>query len=474
MVNSGQDSSLQIDRPPDQARYWILWAIALLALALRLAPLLRPGADWAMANVDSARYVELADGMRAGCGFARLLNGHCGPPEVFRTPGYPLLLAAITSLRLVVALQAIIGAALCLGVGYFVHRLWDLRSAVVAEVLLATDLPSIMQSSRILSDTLFQGLLTCAVILEIAVIARGLWDRRALATVVAASALLAFAILVRPVGLLLPIIAPLALIFLPAIDWRTRSAAMLLVFAIPALATAGWAARNARRTGVWTFSTIAAVNLYYFRAGGVVWYRGHQDFSAVMDALARRLGYPNANDYPDTPASLAPRMTSDAIHILLNDPAGTVSMTARSFFWLAVVPDRGGLNELLGTNAGATSYLAATGEIGARLKQLVHSPLLTVLVLLQLILTAFTWIGAALAVIRLRGRPRREIAVVLIPLGVALVMILLASGAEAYARYRMPAIPLLAIVAGVGWSGASLQIGGNSAALRARLSISNG
>ena len=459
MVHFGQGFSPSIDRPPGKVCPWIFLLIALVALALRLAPLLRRGSDWAMANVDSARYTELADGIRAGCGFAPLLNGRCGRPEVLRTPGYSLLLAAIPSLRLVVAVQAIIGAALCLAIGCFVHRLWDMHAALIAEAILAIDLPSIVQGSRILSDTLFQGLIASAILLQIAVIARGLWDRRAIAMVSTASGLLAFAILVRPVGILLPIIAPLPLIFLAAFDWRKRATAMLLMFAIPALTTVGWAARNAERTGVWTVTTDAALDLYYFKAGGVVWYRSHQDFSDVMDALARRLGYPNANDYPDTPATLEPRMTSDAIHILLDDPVATILMTTRSFLWLIVVPDRGGLNELLGTQAGATSYLAATSEIGARFKQLFQSPLLTVLVLFQLILTALTWVGAAFAVIRLRGRPPREIAVVLIPFGVALAMILLASGAEAYARYRMPALPLIAIVAGAGWSGAPVRMG---------------
>src|ERR1700752_2234621 len=98
-------SSLSADRNARGHR--ILCSLALVALALRLAPLLRPGSEWAMANVDSPRYVELAEGIRAGCGFARLIDGRCGPPEVLRTPGYPLMLAVVPSLRAVVAMQAL-------------------------------------------------------------------------------------------------------------------------------------------------------------------------------------------------------------------------------------------------------------------------------------------------------------------------------------------------------------------------------
>jgi hypothetical protein len=38
---------------------------------------------------------------------------------------------------------------------------------------------------------------------------------------------------------------------------------------------------------------------------------------------------------------------------------------------------------------------------------------------------------------------------------IALVMLFLAAGPEAIARYRAPAMPFLAMVAGVGWSRAS-------------------
>jgi len=437
---------------------WILWALALLALALRLAPLMRPGSAWAMANVDSPRYVELAQGLRAGCGFARLVDGHCAGAEVLRTPGYPLLLAAIPSPRMVVAVQALIGAALCLIVGYFVTVWWDLRAAAIAEAILALDLSSIVEGSRILSDVLFQALLACAVIIQLCVIARRRSDARALAAIFAAAALLTLAIIVRPVGLLLPILAPLPVLMLPAMGRRRMAAVALLAFALPALTCAGWAARNAARTGVWTLSTAAAIHLYYYEAGGLIWYRGHKDFPAVTDDLARRLGLPDARDYLVTPAALEPRMIGDAERILLHDPAGAVEMTLRSFLWLAVVPDRGSLNELLGTHAGATAYLAATGQLSTRIHQLLHSPLLTVLVTFQLALTAITWIGVAFALAAVRRKSAREVAVVLLPLGVALMMIALASGVDAYARYRMPAVPLLAILAGIGWSGAALRV----------------
>jgi len=214
----------------------------------------------------------------------------------------------------------------------------------------------------------------------------------------------------------------------------------------------GWMERNALRAGDRTLSTDVALDIYYFKAGGVMWYRSQQDFPAVMDDLARRLGLRDAHDYPDTPAALEPRMMADGLRILVHDPVGTIVMTLRSLVWLAVVPDRANLNELLGTNAGATSYLAATGKLRERIRQVLHSPLLTALVIFQILLSIFVWIGTGLALGGIRDKSKREAALVLIPFGIALAMIAMASGAEAIARYRMPAIPLLAMLAGIGWA----------------------
>ena len=438
---------------------WPLWAMGVAAFALRLAPMLRHSLGWAMGNSDSRRYVELAEGMRAGCGFAPLVDGRCGLPEVLRTPGYPLLLAATPSLGAALFVQAVIGAALCVAVGYFVFMWWGGRAALIAETLIVLDAPSIIQGSRILSDSLFQAMLAVAVIVQLGVIACGRFDRRAIIELFGSAFLLAASIMVRPVGFLLPLIAPLPFFFLPRNNWRKTVGCALCAFALPALAVGGWMARNAAETGVWTLSTDVALDLYYFKAGGVIWYREARPFPAIMDELARRIGRPNANDYPDTPVGLAPRMTRDAVKILMHDPVATIITTLRSFVWLAVVPDRGGLNELINENAGATSYLAATGQIRARLRQLFHSPLLTALVVLQLALNSLVWIGVARAILAWRWSSSREIAVEIIPLVIALAMIGLAAGAEAYARYRMPAAPLLAILAGIGWAGARLPFG---------------
>ncbi len=71
--------------------------------------------------------------------------------------------------------------------------------------------------------------------------------------------------------------------------------------------------------------------------------------------------------------------------------------------------------------------------------------------ILQFALIVMTWIGVDRVLASLRGKTPREVALILIPLSVALSLMILAAGPEAYARYRMPAAPFLAMLAGIGW-----------------------
>lgn len=244
----------------------LLLGLAIVALLLRLAPLLRGVGT----NPDSGRYIELAQGLRHGCGFARWLHGSCGTIETLRTPGYPLFLAAMPNLATVIAVQGVLGAAICLLVGLYVWKCWGLMAGVAAELLMALDIPSVLFGAMIMSDILFQALVTTGVVLGFWVIARRRNDGVAIAGILVGATLCGVAILVRPLGIVLPVFAVLPVFLLPRISWRRSITIALLAFTIPALVVFGWMARNARSTGVWILSTDGPINLYYYKAAGFV------------------------------------------------------------------------------------------------------------------------------------------------------------------------------------------------------------
>ena len=425
----------------------LLLSVAVVALLLRLAPVLRSVGM----NPDSGRYIELAQGLKHGCGFSRWLHGSCVTIETLRTPGYPLFLAAMPNLPTAIAVQGILGTAICLLVGLYVWKFWGLMAGVAAELLMALDIPSVLFGAMIMSDILFQALVATGVVLGFWVIARQLNDRTAAVGILVGATLCGVAVLVRPLGVVLPVFAALPVFFLPRVSWRRSIAIGLLAFLIPSLVVLGWMARNARTTEVWILSTDGPIDLYYYKAAGFVWYRSDKSFQSVQDDLGRDLGWPMRN-FTEVPPTLQHEMMRRTIQIVRNDPSASLIMTLRCLVWLAIVPERGNLDAYLATNAGG-SYFAASSDVRERIREMLHSPLLTALVGLQFLLIVFIWTGVLRALVTLGGRSAQERSLILIPLILTFAFLLLASGAESIARYRLPVAPLLAILAGIGWFG---------------------
>jgi len=204
---------------------------------------------------DSARYIQLAAGLRSGCGFARLVGGSCLGPEVLRTPGYPLFLAAIGNLRCALVVQAVLSALACIVVAIVTSWTFGFGAGFCAEALMALDVSSAIHSGRVMSDSLFQTLLVFALALQLWAIVKARSPRTAIASVLGGAALITFAVAVRPTGIVLPLVAALPVLFLPALPRRARMALAAAAFAIPAATIAGWTIRNYRKIGVATYSS---------------------------------------------------------------------------------------------------------------------------------------------------------------------------------------------------------------------------
>ena len=74
------------------------------------------------------------------------------------------------------------------------------------------------------------------------------------------------------------------------------------------------------------------------------------------------------------------------------------------------------------------------------------------LVSFQFILLAVTWTGAICAIVKFGLPWRWSYYPLLLPSAAALLLILATAGPEAYSRYRIPIMPLVAIVSSMGWS----------------------
>ena len=175
---------------------WLL-LISTAGLFARLEPYVQNGP---MFDPDSSRYVELANGLTSGCGFARKVGDSCAQPELFRTPGYPLLLAASRSIGLSIVLVSLFSAIVVFFVGFVLGDRCSHRAGLLAAALLATDLSSICRSSAVLTDAFFQCFVATGLLLEVS----GVWRRRPrIDLFMTGSLILSLSPLIRPIGIIL-------------------------------------------------------------------------------------------------------------------------------------------------------------------------------------------------------------------------------------------------------------------------------
>jgi hypothetical protein len=459
-VSAGQEawsspaSEHRAHAPARLARYRVhvaLFCLAGFALVVRLIPVwMESGSSWAIAN-NSGIYLELAQGLRNGCGFAAWTGSACASPEISRTPGYAMLLSLLPGARAAIALQAILWSAVCLVAGLFVLRRWGWLAALITSAFLAADVSSFVYSNKIMTEVLFTSLLIGTVLVELKALERERLDIRTAGLMAFASVLCAGAIAVRPIGQFVAILAGIA----PFLTWRGKCRQRLLLSALlislPVLLVIGWRQRNLRVAGIDTYSTVGTFNLYNYRAAGTVAYatgRSLQDVWRTWDP-----GGPQAS-------------ATHAIEIILQHPVAFASMTAESFVYVALVPDRSPLAVLLsiGAEKGVEDpgsfriYNTADSLERSPLytltslyrNELYSSPLFTTLIVFQICAIAAIWLGIARAVAQSFRGNAFDYRLVFF-LSVALLMLVLASGPEASDRFRIPAIPFLAIVSAIGW-----------------------
>jgi hypothetical protein len=431
-----------------------LW-LAAIAVFIRSIGLFRSDLGFALLPDDSFEYLELARGMLHGCGFARLLDGACESPEILRTPGYPLLLTTLPDTRWIIAAQALLAGVTCWLVATWVRRRWSPAAAVLAEAVVAFDLPSIVMANAVMPETLFQLAVVLAVVPGLMLATRPRHDfALALTTGIAG----ACAILVRPIAILFPLIGPIPYLAIPSLNWRRRLALASLAASIPALALVGWAWRNYQRAGFAGLSTVGAINLYYYRAADVAARERGARLEAMRAPFGRRLGvsYEHIYEADVQSAALTERMERLAMEQLMRRPLGALAMTAQSSVYLALTAVRSPLARLLGIegwsagnglNAGAPSLT----RFAAVVRKLWRSPLLAVLVVAQLLITLAIWVGVGRALSRCLNADREYRLWTLYLTGTAILLLVLAAGGEASARFRVPAIPLLGIVAALGY-----------------------
>jgi 4-amino-4-deoxy-L-arabinose transferase-like glycosyltransferase len=381
------------------------YAVPLAGTQLRSeADYLRTGL---MELTDSQQYLLLARSLPA--------YHWDGRPNTFRPPGYPMFIRLCGSrVPVLLFVQALLGGLSVLGIGWLALRRFGKAAGYAAALLLAIDVPSLLYSGLVMSETLFAALVVLALVLH----ERGHVALTGLA--------LGFGALVRPVGLVL--VLPFAIALALRHDWR-RTVLLVALFAVlPAL----WCGRNWFYYHRVAYTSNGAFNLLYSDAAAVVASREHVPRDSARTLVAQQAAVPEDEE---NPLAIAPLLEREALRVIAGDPLRYAGLAARGIGWTLTGTKS---DELVGflIRGAETGYGAS---VGTRLRSADGTERAVVLGLsaIELLLTAGSLLLALIALLR-----RRTSAKVLLPLAVA-VCLVLAVGPFTDGRFRVPVMPLI-------------------------------
>ena len=431
-------------------RAWLLGAVG-VTLAVRLALFaivvaLRHDAA-AFHTSDSARYLELAASLGRFDGF-----GTGGSPELFRLPGFPLLVAAAGWLGdptwWTVGLHALIGAITTLISFAWGRAVAGVRAGLFAAWLYACEPGQWVWSTFVLTETLFTALFATALCFA----THYLQTRRRtalLAAIVAGSA----AAYVRVIGYVVPPMLVLACALLVSrggaraahgaagrgATWRDAALAGTLTVAL----LGAWHVRNGLAAGYWGFS-IQTERAAYLLGGGVVEARQAGSYSEARRLLQQEMAAEPGRSASATAAAMRERglgrVAASPLAFLSTYAAGivtTVLHPGSGAFLRLLVP----IGDVDGT-ASVTQMLTLgrwrAAQEQARAKGLGYwaltVPLFVVTVVYVAVFGAGAWAG--------RTSPPVVLACLL-----AAVMLAASGGPDGDSRRRAPLVPLLCVVA---------------------------
>jgi 4-amino-4-deoxy-L-arabinose transferase-like glycosyltransferase len=402
-------------------RRW-LWTPVAVAILLQALLLFTARPEIAF---DSASYIAQAKALAAT---GQSLNAR-GEPDTVRTPGYPLFLAAFLETPLgldgAVAVQRLLWVLMVAGVTWAAfHVTRSTTAAVTAGLVTSVDLPAVQAAGAVLTETL------AAVVVTVAVLQAYRATMTRSVTVAAIAGLCAgAAALVRPVAILLGVAIAVAIALTAPREWRTRLAIAVALASL--VIPAAWTARNYARTGVVTFSSISSINLLLYRAAGTLAIRdpGGMDANiqrrqAELEAAACRVAEARFGGECDAiPITRRATVYSGlAMPIILGDPVAAAQQAGRAFVMI-----------MFGGGANLLSSWTGMSESTARLLAFAYTVPLFVLAAAG----AFYWwridrVAAALMLCTIA------------------YMVLMSLGVEAYSRFRVPILPLYAMLAGGG------------------------
>ncbi len=414
--------------------------ILLLALAVRaglLATLWADGQD-RIFTPDSQAYIQLSQSLVEHGTFQR-----DGQAEIFRTPGYPLLLAAATPAgeswwRAVLVGQVVLDVVLVYLTFLLGWMLLGPRAGLIAAALLAFEPLAVAACLRILSDSVYAFLFTLAVLLLVHHLRSGrTW------ALAAGALVLAGACYVRPAGLAMAAVVGAVMLLVGGARRWARAGALV---GVVALACAPWVVRNAVTADYVGFSSFATDAMYYFAAPEVI---AATEGIPPAEARAELKSTDSLANVGKTPGRAVAARHREAVRIIREHPwlYARIHLVGSLGVFLPAATDVLQTAGVSRGERGTVDVLHTQGLAAAVRHYFGEDPSMLVLVAPLLITTVIQYLGTVMCLLR---RVRWGIPAEAWLLGALVVAAVLLPGPFGLPRYRLPITPLLCVAAGAG------------------------
>lgn len=384
---------------------------------------------------DSAGYMQIAENLASGNSYSMSTTPPYYP-DVFRTPVLP-------ALYLFCGQQLIIFILFQIGISLLtVYFTWKLTQCITplfwvsftAALLVASDIPSIVFSNLVMAETLFT-LFTIAAFYYM-MKASG---EKTMKYFLISSLLFGFAALTRPIGIFLPVF------FLPVIililkKRKTGFVKGIISFLFPWSVLCGtWMARNYFLFGSFFFSHIGNFNLVYFTAGTIRSQAEHISLNEARVQLFEEAAEKMEVSPYKNPDKFWRNARNVGLHEISKHPGIFISNAAKANFRLFFYPMSGYVNY---PQTGKNPHYSWEKT---KLFTVTH-----VLIIIQLLIIVFYSAGILFHLLSLfRKNTPKFTSFVLF--WILFYFSLTGTGPEMEARFRIPLIPVLAILSALGW-----------------------
>jgi 4-amino-4-deoxy-L-arabinose transferase-like glycosyltransferase len=351
-----------------------------------------------------------------------------GKPEIFRTPGYPLVLAPFMALHasdaLIVAMNIVFAMLVVIVTWRIAWQLFgDDRVAGICALIVAVDPTMLIWSLKVMPETLFT---LCLLLFAYAAIRE---------KPIAAAIALCAAIYVKPIAWPLVLIVPLV-----AVWFRPKRTLILLATCVALLAP--WHIRNYMVAGYPGFSILIDRSIYITAGGSVAARQEGVAFAEMRRQLIAR------DDARAADPQRYAQMRREGVSRIASDPFGWAKTHLSGMFRTLFEPGATEYARTFGlyTANGGLSAMVDGGLAGyARAHpMLVGVSIVWAVVLLPLVLLP---VVAAMHV-----PPQSRLAFGLFAL-ITIWLVVAGGGVPGYHRFRVPAVPFLVLMSAFAYTG---------------------